>query len=274
MKKNINLDFKYIYKQKTSNGSRHRKTLKALTTLPFKIKSLVTFWKKSNGRCNINGNITVRHRGNGVKNLYKKVSFIQSKMSQKWVILKSCYDPYRNANLSLVYDTISENFNYLIGTQGTNIGNIITNNDDIDNFNLGSRSLIKNLPIGSIVHSLTTNNTLKKIQYIRSAGTYGTILKSNNNIAIIKLPSKAIIQINSNNYATLGKVSNPGYNTQIWGKAGINRLLGRRPHVRGIAMNPVDHPHGGRSNGGKPSVTPWGFPTKCHYKLYRKKNKK
>ena len=143
---------------------------------------------------------------------------------------------------------------------------------DINELKLGYRTKIKNIPAGSVIHSLTINDNLKT-QYIRSAGTFGQIVQRGLTKAKIKLPSKKIIEISVNNYATIGVMSNLVDNQRYIGKAGTNRLLGKRPTVSGIAMNPVDHPHGGRSNGGIPSVTPWGLPTKCGFYLRKKKNK-
>jgi len=140
-------------------------------------------------------------------------------------------------------------------TQNVFPGSVFKNSINLTEVKLGFRSNLENLPIGSIIHNLTIDKT-NISKYIRSAGTYGTILRCDNNKAQVKLPSKKIIEISSLNYATIGQISNLENNLIKIGKAGTNRLLGKRPKVRGIAMNAVDHPHGGRANGGRPSVTP------------------
>jgi len=126
---------------------------------------------------------------------------------------------------------------------------------------LGFRTLLKNIPTGTIINCLSLQKD-KKVKYIRSAGTFGQIIQKNILSCHIKLPSNQIIIVSANSYATIGVISNLKNNLVVLGKAGRNRLMGHRPSVRGIAMNPVDHPHGGRTNGGRPSVTPWGIPTK------------
>ena len=120
---------------------------------------------------------------------------------------------------------------------------------------------LKSVPPGSIIHSLSVSS-IKNAQYIRSAGTFGQLIQKDLQHCKIKLPSGQIITVPLDSYVTLGIVSNFQHNLTYIGKAGRNRLNGIRPTVRGVAMNPVDHPHGGRTNGGRPSVTPWGIPTK------------
>jgi large subunit ribosomal protein L2 len=117
------------------------------------------------------------------------------------------------------------------------------------------------IPAGSIIHSISLDYK-KESSLVRSAGTFCQIVQKSLNQIKIKLPSGSVISCPSTSFATLGSVSNFQHNLTLIGKAGKNRLLGKRPSVRGIAMNPVDHPHGGRTNGGMPSVTPWGIPTK------------
>jgi large subunit ribosomal protein L2 len=121
--------------------------------------------------------------------------------------------------------------------------------------------MLQNIPAGSIIHSLSFNKKLNSI-YIKSAGTFGQLIQKNNFFCKIKLPSSKIIEVSNSAFATIGIVSNSQHSNVVLGKAGRNRNKGIRPSVRGIAMNPVDHPHGGRTNGGRPSVTPWGKPTR------------
>ena len=128
---------------------------------------------------------------------------------------------------------------------------------------LGFRTVLKNIPTGSVINCLSFSKLKnQKINFIRSAGTFGQIVQKNFLFSKIKLPSNQIIEVPTSSFATIGSVSNNLQKFIVFGKAGRRRLLGNRPSVRGIAMNPVDHPHGGRTNGGRPSVTPWGIPTK------------
>ena len=127
---------------------------------------------------------------------------------------------------------------------------------------------ITTVPPGSILHSLSLNS---KIKYVRSAGLYFQVIQKDLNICRVRLPSGLIKNTPINSFGTIGIISNFQYSSTYLGKAGQSRLLGIRPSVRGIAMNPVDHPHGGRTNGGRPSVTPWGIPTKGKPTVIRKK---
>lgn len=135
---------------------------------------------------------------------------------------------------------------------------------------VGYQTNLSLIPAGSIISQIS-NKSLTKVNFIRSAGTYGQVIQVTPNTCKIKLPSNKIIQLPTSNFATVGSVWNEGHNLTVKGKAGRNFNLGRRPVVRGIAMNPVDHPHGGRTNGGIPSVTPWGLPTKSKFYLRPKK---
>jgi len=140
-------------------------------------------------------------------------------------------------------------------------GSLISCDENNLDLRLGYRTVFKHIPTGSIFHSLALNSN-KKSQYIRSAGMFGQLIQKDLKNCKIKLPSGKIIETSVNAFGTLGMISNPEHNLITIGKAGTNRMNGRRPIVRGIAMNPVDHPHGGQTNGGRPSVTPWGIPTK------------
>ncbi len=253
-----------------SNGSRNRiiieKNLLAKSNRI--VKSILLKNQKSNGRSSINGRITVWHKGSGVKNLYRKV-FSEKRENRKFLVLTNCYDPNRNAFINLNFDLIKKDFFYNIAANSVYPGTLLQSSENLKDVRLGYRTAIKNIPTGTIIHNLTSNNL--NVKYIRAAGTYGQIVQRGEKTAKIKLPSKKIIEVSVDNYATIGIISNTQSNLTRIGKAGINRKLGIRPTVRGIAMNPVDHPHGGRSNGGMPSVSPWGKPTKSGYHLKKKK---
>ena len=256
-----------------TNGSRH--TINIQKNLLSKnnkfIRSILLKKIKANGRSSINGRITVRHKGNGVKNLYRDVyPHINKNIDNNLLVITNCYDPNRNAFINLNFDLNKKKFLFNTATNSILPGALLKNSHNIDEAKLGYRSQIKNIPAGSLIHNLTLNKS-KKAQYIRSAGTFGQIVQCGEKTAKIKLPSKKVIEIDSNNYATIGITSNTQDNLKIIGKAGTNRRLGIRPTVRGIAMNPVDHPHGGRTNGGMCSVSPWGLPTKGGFHLKKRK---
>jgi len=170
-------------------------------------------------------------------------------------VVANCYDPNRNAFINLNFELENKNFFFGIATNSVFPGCLLKNSKDLNELKLGYRTRIKNIPTGSIIHNLTMDNNIK-IKYIKSAGTFGQIVQCGQKKAKIKLPSKKIIEISNENMATIGIISNAQNNLTTIGKAGINRHKGIRPTVRGIAMNPVDHPHGGRTNGGRPSVSP------------------
>lgn len=258
-----------------NNSSRH--TIKIQKNLLSKnnkiIRSILSKKMKSHGRSSINGRITVRHKGSGVKHLYRNIyENINDKTNNNLLVLANCYDPNRHAFINLNFDLKKKNFSYSTAPEDVFPGSLIKGSNNFQNtsLGLGYRTQLKNIPAGSLIHNITLKPN-KNSKYVRAAGTCGQIIQCGLTTAKIKLPSKKIIDISSNNQATIGIVSNIQQNLTIIGKAGVNRRLGVRPTVRGIAMNPVDHPHGGRTNGGMPSVSPWGLPTKGGYYLRKKR---
>lgn len=253
-----------------TNGSRHviRLQKNLLAKNSRLVRSIFQKKQKKYGRSSSTGNITSWQKGGGVKNLYRDVNF--NKNDTNSIVVSTCYDPYRNSFINLNFELNKKKFFFDPATNSNYPGSLIKNSPKINELKLGYRTKIENIPAGSVIHNLTINDKLKA-QYIRSAGTFGQIVQRGLTKAKIKLPSKKIIEVSVNNYATIGVMSNLVSNQQYIGKAGTKRLTGNRPKVRGIAMNPVDHPHGGRSNGGIPSVTPWGLPTKCGFYLRKKK---
>ncbi len=254
-----------------TNGTRHIvKIEKNLLSKNNRIvKSLLLKKNVNNGRSSINGRITVRHKGGGVKNIYRNV-FNNNEQEKNLLVIANCYDPNRNAFINLNFELNNKKFSFTTAPESVFPGTLIKESKDITYLKLGYRTQLKNIPTGSLIHNLTINNS-SKVKYIRSAGTYGQIVQSGEDVAKIKLPSKKVIEIDAKNFATVGVISNTQSSLTKLGKAGVNRKLGVRPSVRGIAMNPVDHPHGGRTNGGIPSVSPWGLPTKCGYYLRKKR---
>jgi large subunit ribosomal protein L2 len=248
-------------KNPITNGLRHQIVLQKnlLSKTNRLIKSLLLGSKKKSGRSTVTGRITVRHKGGGVKRCFRYINtsneFVYS------ITIAICYDPFKNSFISLQYDFLKNIFFYNKATNLVLPGALISCSSKFNgDFFLGSRFQIKNIPTGSLLHSLSIKNN--KIKYIRSAGSFGQLIQKDFIQSKIRLPSGKIFVLSTNNYATLGVSSNLKFNLISIGKAGKNRLKGKRPSVRGIAMNPVDHPHGGRTNGGCVWVTPWGIPTK------------
>jgi len=236
----------------------------------FKIKKLTKGFQRANGRNN-QGKITVRHRGGGHKRLYRIISFNRSKNIEGFVE-KILYDPNRSANIALIKNNSEEKF--ILAPEGIKLKQYIQSSPDAE-LKVGNALPLKNIPIGSLIHNISLHpNGHGKL--IRSAGTSAQLIqKINNKYAKIRLSSGELKFILLSCYATLGIVSNINHNKIKLGKAGRSRWLNRRPVVRGVAKNPVDHPHGGgegKTSGGRPSVTPQGRITKGQ--PTRKKKKK
>ena len=237
----------------------------------FKIKRLTKGFKRANGRNN-QGKITVRHRGGGHKRLYRKISFNRSK-NIEGLVSKILYDPNRSANIAYIKNDLEDNF--ILAPEGLKLNQYIKSSPDAE-LKIGNSLPLKNIPIGSLIHniSLYPNGEGK---LIRSAGTSAQLIqKINNKYAKIRLSSGELKLILLSCYATLGIVSNINHKKIKLGKAGRSRWLNRRPSVRGVAKNPVDHPHGGgegKTSGGRPSVTPQGRITKGQPTRKKKKKK-
>ena len=240
-----------------TNGTRHQIKLKKnlLCKNNRLIKNLLIGTKKWAGRSKTTGRISVRHQGSGCKKLYRSINF--NNLPYFALVLGILYDPNRSVFISLNYNLISNKFFHTSAIAHLRPGSLILCKDFSFEYRLGYRIKLKSIPIGSLINSLSINFK-SKIQYIKSAGTYGQLVQKNKLNCKIKLPSGKLLNLLPHSYATIGVLANPEHNKKIIGKAGINRLKGIRPSVRGIAMNPVDHPHGGRTNGGCPSMTPWG----------------
>ena len=245
----------------TSPGLRHKLFIQK-NLLSFNnniVKSLVYGKKRSVGRSSQTGRITVWHKGGGVKRKLRKFSNASDKGA--FITVGVFYDPNRNSFISLNFDVFKKSFEFSITPFFTFAGNCSVSNNKLDELNLGSRSSISSIPAGAIVHNVGKNH--KNIGLFgRSAGTFCQIIQKGLKTAKIKLPSNKVIEVSKDYFATLGCVANLEHSSSIKSKAGFSRLKGKRPTTRGIAMNPVDHPHGGRTNGGRPCVTPWGKPTK------------
>lgn len=254
----------------TNNGIRHRIGLqKNLLSKSNRLtKNLIKTFKQFHGRSSFSGHISVRHKGGGCKRSFRKIENNNKIYSS--IVICILYDPFRNSFISLNFDLISNLFFYTTATDSIFPGSLIVSSPNFLNLKLGYKTLLKNIPAGSIIHSIVKNNDFN-IKYVRSAGTSSQLIQKIFNSCKIRLPSGSILETDVNSFATIGKVSNLKHNQQVIGKAGLNRLKSIRPGTRGIAMNPVDHPHGGRTNGGMVPATPWGKPTRGKPTVKKKK---
>jgi large subunit ribosomal protein L2 len=225
------------------------------------VKAL-TEGKSSAGGRNNNGHVTVRFRGGGHKQAYRVIDFKRTKFDAPAVVERLEYDPNRTAFIALVKYQDGE-LAYILAPQRLSAGDSVVAGENVD-VKPGNAMPAGNIPVGTIVHNVEIKIG-KGGQIARSAGTYAQIVGRDQDYVILRLNSGEQRLVHGRCMATIGAVSNPDeMNTSI-GKAGRKRWLGRRPHNRGVTMNPIDHPHGGgegRTSGGRHPVTPWGFPTK------------
>jgi large subunit ribosomal protein L2 len=234
-------------------------------------KSLVVALKKSGGR-NAYGRITTRHRGGGHKRLLRIIDFRRDLFEQPAKVIAIEYDPNRSARIALVEYPNKEKRYILAPTELKVGGQIISSNQKDTELKVGNCMPLRYIPSGTLIHNIELVKG-KGGQIVRSAGAYAQIMAKEGEFAHIKLPSGEVRITNLDCHATIGQVSNIDHEAISIGKAGRVRWMGIRPTVRGLAMNPVDHPHGGgegKSGQGNPHpVTPWGKPTKG-YKTRRK----
>lgn len=226
---------------------------------PFKklTKGLV----KTGGRNNF-GRITSWHIGGGHKKLYRTIDFKRSRLGVFATVKRIEYDPNRTAFIALIQYDDGE-YSYILAPQKLDVGAQIISSEDAD-IKVGNCLMLKNIPVGTSVHNVEMKIG-KGGQIARSAGAYVDLVGKDSGYAQIKLRSGELRIVSLECRATIGVLSNSDKKNTNLGKAGRNRWLGRRPVVRGVAMNPVDHPHGGgegKTSGGRHPVTPWGLPTK------------
>ncbi len=235
-------------------------------------KSLVVTLKKSGGR-NSQGRITVRFRGGGAKRKYRIIDFKRDKDGIPGKVAAIEYDPNRTANIALIHYVDGEK-RYILAPNGLKVGDVIESGENVD-IKVGNALPLRNIPVGTTVHNIELVPG-KGGQLARSAGAEAQLMGKEGKYATLRLPSGEFRMVLLDCRATIGQVGNLDHENVTLGKAGKSRHLGRRPSVRGSAMNPVDHPHGGgegKAPIGRPTpVTPWGKPT-LGYKT-RKKNKK
>jgi len=222
------------------------------------VKSLVEGQNSTGGRNN-HGRITSRFRGGGHKQAYRLVDFKRARHDQPATVERIEYDPNRTAFIALVKYPDGE-LSYILAPQRLAAGDSIVAGEQVD-IKPGNTMPVGNMPVGTIVHNVEIKIG-KGGQIARSAGTYAQIVGRDQEYVILRLNSAEQRLVHGRCMATVGAVSNPDNMNITIGKAGRQRWKGRMPHNRGITMNPVDHPHGGRTKGGGHPVTPWGFPTK------------
>ncbi|MFA7638037.1 MAG: 50S ribosomal protein L2 [Parvibaculum sp.] len=225
------------------------------------VKSLTEGLTKSGGRNN-HGRITVRFRGGGHKRSYRLVDFKRTKADIPATVERLEYDPNRTAFIALIKYEDGE-LAYILAPQRIAAGDKVISGNRVD-VKPGNAMPLQNIPVGTIVHNVEMKPG-KGGQIARSAGAYVQLVGRDRGYALLRLSSGEQRMVPGTCMATIGAVSNPDHANITIAKAGRNRWLGKRPHVRGVVMNPVDHPHGGgegRTSGGRHPVTPWGKPTK------------
>lgn len=225
------------------------------------VKSLTEGLTKTGGRNN-HGRTTAWHRGGGAKRRYRIIDFKRNKIDSVGTVERLEYDPNRTAFIALISYEDGEQA-YILAPQRLQPGDRVVSSERAD-IKPGNAMPLKNMPVGTIIHNVEMKPG-KGAQMARSAGCYAQLIGKDSGHAQLRLSSGELRLVRGECFATVGAVSNPDNQNQNLGKAGRNRWKGKRPHVRGVVMNPVDHPHGGgegRTSGGRHPVTPWGKPTK------------
>jgi len=225
------------------------------------VKALTEGLRGKGGRNNT-GRITMRYRGGGHKRRYRMVDFKRRRFDVPATVERLEYDPNRTAFIALVKYQDGE-LSYILAPQRLKVGDTVIWGEKVD-VKPGNAMPMKNMPVGTIVHNVEMKPG-KGGQLARAGGTYAQLVGRDAGYAQLKLASGELRIVRGECMATIGAVSNPDEQNIVIAKAGRSRWLGRKPHVRGVAMNPIDHPHGGgegRTSGGRHPVTPWGKPTK------------
>ena len=224
-------------------------------------KALTSGKQRTGGR-NSTGRVTQRFRGGGHKKSYREIDFKRDKAGVKARVASIEYDPNRSANIALLNYEDGEK-RYIIAPIGLEVGRIVTSGADADIL-VGNAMPLKNIPSGTVVHNIELRPG-KGGQMARAAGAGAQLISREGGFALLKLPSGEVRRVMDECMATVGQVGNVDHENVSYGKAGRTRWKGRRPHNRGVLMNPVDHPHGGgegKTSGGRHPVTPWGQPTR------------
>jgi large subunit ribosomal protein L2 len=223
-------------------------------------KSLLKPLRQRAGRNN-SGRITVRHRGSGVKRSYRMIDFKRDKDGVPAKVASLEYDPNRSANIALLHYADGEK-RYILAPQGLKVGETVVSGEGAD-IKPGNALPLRSIPVGTVVHNIEMSPG-GGAKLARSAGAFIRLMAREGDYATLRMPSGEMRMVRADCKATVGQVGNLDHENVQYGKAGRRRLLGRRPSVRGVVMNPVDHPHGGgegKSTAGRHPVTPWGKPT-------------
>ena len=239
-------------------------------------KSLTEGLPKKAGRNN-NGRVTSRRRGGGVKRLYRIIDFKRNKVGIPATVAEIEYDPNRTARIALLHYADGEK-RYILAPVGLKQGDVVMSGVDsrtgqVADIKPGNALEMSRIPVGTVIHNIELSPG-RGGQLCRSAGTYAQLVAKEGKYALLRLPSGEVRRVLASCIATVGQVGNISHENISLGKAGRNRWLGRRPQVRGVAMNPIDHPLGGgegRSSGGRHPVSPWGMPAKGYKTRDRKK---
>lgn len=224
-------------------------------------KSLLEPLTKSGGRNN-SGRITCRRRGGGHKRRYRRIDFKRDKLGVPARVATIEYDPNRSARIALLSYADGEK-RYILWPSGLKVNDTVMAGENAT-FNVGNSLPLHRIPLGTLVHNVELQIG-RGGQIVRSAGSFAQVLAKEGDYVTLRLPSAEVRMVHKNCYATIGEVGNSEHENIVWGKAGKTRWLGRRPKVRGVAMNPVDHPHGGgegKTSGGRHPVSPSGVPAK------------
>jgi large subunit ribosomal protein L2 len=222
-------------------------------------KSLLESFGRTGGRNNV-GRMTNRRKGGGHKKLYRTVDFKRLKRGVPAKVASIEYDPYRSANVALIHYVDGEK-SYIIAPNDLKVGDNVMTGPDAD-IKPGNALPLEKIPVGAMIHNIELASG-RGGQMCRSAGSFAQLMAKDGHYATLRLPSTEMRMVRIECYATVGQVGNLDHENVVSGKAGRTRWLGKRPRVRGVAMNPVDHPLGGgegKSSGGRPACSPWGLP--------------
>jgi large subunit ribosomal protein L2 len=222
-------------------------------------KSLLESLGKTGGRNNV-GRQTSRRKGGGHKRLYRVVDFKRSKHGVPAKVVSIEYDPNRTSRVALLHYMDGEK-SYIVAPNDLKVGDTVMTGPEAD-IKPGNALPLEKIPVGTMVHNVELVSG-KGAQMVRSAGSFAQLMAKDGHYATLRLPSGEMRMVRIECYATVGQVGNLDHENVVWGKAGRSRWMGKRPRVRGVAMNPVDHPLGGgegKSSGGRPACSPWGLP--------------
>lgn len=245
------------YYKPTTPSKRGRRIIKKNFKI-LKFKRLTTILQRRNGRV-FNGHQTLRSKGGASFNLYRNVDYIRTKLTEESRLVAMDFDNYRTGHIGLIQYKNGA-YSYILASEGTQLNSIVktdANCRDIKK-NLSWRVPLKSVPTKTIVNNIEVlPNQGGKL--VRAAGTGAKVIKKlENNLYLLQMPSKKLLKVPADIMVTIGKVSNSWHKFEVYSKAGYSYILNKKPIVRGESMNPVDHPHGGRTRGGIPRKNPWG----------------